>query len=66
MTYRVFTRRWWRDDPQRPGMLAPNTNARKRTLGFVDTEAQAQEECDLYNRTHKPGRYSVKAEYMKV
>lgn len=64
--YRVFTRRWWKDDPRYPNGLAPNPKARKRTLCHVSTREEAIAVCDEYNRTHKPGRYSVKAEFMKV
>ena len=63
--YRTFTRRWWKDNPSWPNGLEPDATARKMTLCFVSTEAEAREVCKEYNDTHKPGKYSIKAEYMR-
>ncbi len=62
-SFRVFTRRWWRDALS--GGLEPNSGGRKTTLTYCDTEAEARRVCGEYNVSHSPGRYSVKAEYMR-
>ena len=61
--YRVFTRTWWKDNKSWPDGLEPCAG-RKYTLDRVNTEEEALEICEEYNSTHKPGRYSRKAEYM--
>lgn len=62
--YRVFTRRWWKDNPAWPNGLEPDGGARKYTLHRnIKTYGEAREICEEYNRTHSPGRYSRKAEF---
>ena len=66
MAYRVLVRNWWRWETDRSGMrrLVPDPRARKTTLHpRVKTEEEAQELCQAYNSTHKPGPLSRKAEY---
>jgi hypothetical protein len=65
---RVFVRKWWRDAQQgEPGYgrngLVPNSGDRGRRIARVATEAEAREICKAWNASHKPGRYSRKAEY---
>lgn len=64
---RVFVRRWWRDategEPGWPNGLVPNSGDRGRRIARVETEAEAREICRAWNASHKPGRYSRKAEY---
>jgi hypothetical protein len=64
MTYKVFTRKWWKDNPSWPNGLEPDSTAKKTTLYTgVETEAEARALCREWNNEHKPGRYSRKAEY---
>ncbi len=65
MSYWVFSRTFWKDNPRWPGGLEPHLG-RKTTLARVGTLREAKEIADEYNRTHKPGRYSRKAEIMEV
>lgn len=61
--YRVFTRTWWSFNPNWPNGLEP-CPGRKRTLRKnVPTEKEAREIAQEYNRTHKPGKLSRKAEF---
>lgn len=63
--YRIFTRTWWRNNPNYPGGLEPGPG-RKYTLGKTKTEEEARSWCQEYNRTHNPGRLSRKAEYEEI
>lgn len=60
--YRVFTRRWWKDNPAWPNGLEPHAG-RKRELARNLSREEAYEYCRRYNAEHNPGRYSVKAEF---
>ena len=62
MKYRVFKRTWWRDNPDWPGGREPEMGT-KRHVKFCATEAEAREFCMDWNRTHRPGRLSLKCEY---
>jgi len=64
--YKVFTRNWWKSNPAWPNGLEPNSNARKRTIAKVETEEQARQIAQEYNKNHEPGRLSRKAEYTQV
>lgn len=68
-TYKVFTRVWWRDagpgEPGWPNGLVPYPGAPKRTLARGMTYTEAQAFAQEWNRTHKPGRFSRKAEFME-
>lgn len=74
-TCTVFVRDWWRDaeaherghatqglDGVEDG-LVPYPGAPRRTIATHCTEEEAREVCQEWNATHKPGRYSRKAEY---
>ena len=63
--YKVFTRTWWKNNPNWPNGLEP-CPGRKHTLGKVPTEEMAQGWCKRYNSTHNPGRLSRKAEYEEI
>lgn len=63
--YRVFKRRFWKDNPQWPNGLEPHLG-RKTTIGYARTEEEAREMCEEYNENNDPGRYSLKAEYEKA
>lgn len=61
--FRIFTRRWWKDNPSWPNGLEPYAGGRKTTIDHASTYKEAQEICQEYNDTHDAGRYSVKAEF---
>ena len=63
--YRIFTRTWWRNNPNWPDGLEPHAG-RKTTIGYANTEEEARSICKRYNDIHNPGRLSRKAEYMSV
>lgn len=63
--YNVFTRTWWKNNPNWPNGLEPHMG-RKTYLRRNVTREQAREICEAYNSTHKPGRYSRKAEFQSV
>lgn len=63
--YRVFKRRFWKDNPRWPNGLEPHLG-RKTTIGFASTEEEARQMCKEYNENNDPGRYSLKAEYDKA
>lgn len=65
MSFHVFARAWWKEAERKgewPNDLEPCAGP-KRTIAHVATEEEARKACREYNATHKPGRYSVKAEY---
>lgn len=66
MAFRVFTRTWWRDNPQWPNGLEPCAGRKTVLRKSVESEADARAICQDYNRTHTPGRLSRKAEYERV
>jgi hypothetical protein len=61
--YRVFVCNWWKPNPTWPDGREPDPQARKTTLGYADTEEEAQAMCRAYNERHHPGPLSRKAEY---
>jgi len=63
--YRVFTRTWWKKNPNWPVGREPSPG-RKYTLATVGSEQEAREMCKEYNETHNPGFLSRKAEYEKI
>ena len=60
--YTVFVRDWWQDNPAWPGGLEPHPGERE-TLATGCTYSEARHRCEAYRATHKPGRYSRKAEF---
>lgn len=63
--YRIFTRRWWKENPSYPNGLEPSPG-RKNYIKDVKTFQEARDFCQEWNATHDPGRLSVKAEFEKV
>ncbi len=61
-SYRVFTRTWWRRNPDWPGGREPSPG-RKHTLAQRLTYEEARATCQRYNATHNPGPLSRKAEF---
>ena len=53
MSYSVFTRVWWKDNPSPKHYLDRH----------FETEKEARAFCREWNEEHDPGRYSRKAEY---
>jgi hypothetical protein len=65
MSYRVFTRTWWKANPAWPGGREPSIG-RRYTLAIVETEDRARALCAAYKERNKPGLLSRKAEYEEV
>lgn len=63
MSFRVFTRTWWRGNPAWPNGLEPCLGRKYTLHKRVTTEAEAQSICQVWNANHKPGRLSRKAEF---
>lgn len=63
MSYRVFTRTWWRENPAWPNGLEPCTGRKTTLAKRIATAEDALEIAVQYNNTHEPGRLSRKAEY---
>lgn len=61
-SYRVFTRTWWARDPASGGCLRPQPG-RQRTIARGCTLDEARRAAQEWNRTHKPGKLSRKAEF---
>jgi len=64
--YNVFTRTWWRDNPDWPNGLEPHVGAKTYIAKDVASEEMAQEICREYNENNAAGRLSRKAEYEGV
>jgi hypothetical protein len=66
--YTVYVKNWYRVKEGTSGRFAdelvPHPRARKTTIANVATEEEAQDIAREYNKTHKPGRLSRKAEYI--
>lgn len=68
-SYEVFVRDWWREpanehERQMYGDgLVPYPGAPARRIARGCTAAEAKSVAREYNETHKPGRYSRKAEW---
>jgi len=62
MKFTIFTRTWWKHNPDWPEGLEPHMG-RKTIIGYANTEEEARAMCKDYNDSHKPGRLSKKAEY---
>lgn len=65
MSFKTFTRTWWRNNPSYPNGLEPCAG-RKYSHGTYGTEAEAREACRAWNATRDPGRLSRKMEYEEV
>jgi len=65
MKFRVFTRTWWKKNPAFYQGLEP-CPGRKTTIGVYQDEETARQVAQRWNREHKPGLLSRKAEYEEV
>lgn len=65
MSYRCFTRVWWKDNPSWPNGLEPYPGAPKsyHKDAEFDTQAEARAYCREWNEDHDLGRYSRKCEF---
>jgi hypothetical protein len=63
MSYHVFTRTFWKDNPEWPDGREPCLGKKHTIAEHVETEDEARRLCREYNSTHPPGRLSRKAEY---
>jgi hypothetical protein len=64
--YNVFTRTWWRYNPDWPNGLEPHLGRKAYIAKNVTTEKMAQKLCSEYNDNNDAGRLSRKAEYEGV
>jgi hypothetical protein len=62
MSYRTFTRTWWKNNSTWLNGLEPHPG-RKSYCGHYQSEQEARNACQQYNSTHEPGRLSKKMEY---
>lgn len=58
----VFTRTWWKNNPNWPNGLEPHLG-KKRVLRRNLSESEAKALCKEWNATNKPGKFSRKAEF---
>ncbi len=65
MTYIIFTRTWWRNNPSWPNGLEPRAGRRRR-IATAKTADEARGICRVWNANHEPGRLSLKAEYTEA
>jgi hypothetical protein len=63
MSFKVFTRTWWKNNPNYPNGLEPCAGRKAVIAKRVATEKEARAICKRYNDSHDPGRLSRKAEY---
>lgn len=63
MSYAVFTRSWWKENPAWPNGLEPEAGERTYLETGIEREVDARAMCKEWNAAHEPGRLSVKAEY---
>jgi hypothetical protein len=67
--YECKIRDWWRYNPHWPNDLEPYVHPwhkSKLLAEGIKTEAEAIAICSEYNRTHRPGKYSRKAEFTET
>ena len=63
MSYRIFTRTFWKVNTL--GDLEPHLG-RKTTITTASTEDEARSICKAWNANNKLGKLSRKAEYTEV
>jgi len=63
MSYKIFTRTWWKNNPSWPNGLEPGAGRRHTLHKRIETEEESRRICKQWNATHEPGRLSRKAEY---
>jgi len=65
-THVVFTRNWWKHNPEWPDGREPDGYGNPRTITKAWSEEQAREICARWNATHKEGKLSRRAEYRAI
>ena len=60
--YDVFTRTWWKENPEWPNGLEPRAGPKMHIAKNLSLR-EAVAMCSEWNATHKPGRLSRKAEF---
>lgn len=60
--YIVFTRTWWKTNPNYPNGLEPNLG-RKKVLRRGLTRDEARQMCTEWNSNNNPGKLSRRAEF---
>ena len=63
MSFKVFTRTWWKNNSDWPDGLEPCPGRRHTLQKRVATYSEAIKICQAWNAAHKPGRLSRKAEF---
>jgi len=68
--FRIFTRTWWKENPEWPNGLEPCIGP-KRTIGKTQTIEAARKMCEQYNSTTalstaRNRRLSMKAEFESI
>ena len=61
--YRVCVRTWWIDNEEWPDGLEPCAGKQRTIARNIASEGEAREIAQEWNAAHKPGRYSLKAEF---
>lgn len=64
--YRVFRRRWWKENKACPNGLAPDAGRIKEIIAEVPTAREAREICNKFNtgpRTDMDRRLGVRCEF---
>ena len=66
--YRCFTRDWWIDNfsGEWPNNLEPFAAGEQITRAKFETEQEAREFAQNWNKTHDAGRYSNKCELESI
>lgn len=61
--YSVFVRNWWRENPDWPNGREPCAGPKRYLARDIKTIEEARALAQEYNRKHKPGKLSRKAEF---
>lgn len=64
--FKIFTRNWWRENPDWPDGREPDASGRKTTIGYAENEDMARQVCRDWNKTHDEGKLSRRAEFTKI
>jgi hypothetical protein len=62
--YQIWHRTWWKEASSDlwPNGLEPEMGT-KYIIGYADTKEEARIICSEWNKSHKEGRYSDRAEF---